>query len=58
MVDFVYSDRSEPDWCGDGVAEDFGARVARVCVDELVGDYTVSVEGLTVCEVGGGEAGV
>lgn len=53
MVDFVNTDWCEPDWCGDGVAENLGARVTRVCVDELVGNYTVSVEGLTVCKVGG-----
>jgi len=40
------------------VAEDCGRRVAKVSVDELAGDDSVSEEGLTVGEVGVGLTGV
>lgn len=40
------------------MAEDGGFRVAFVGVDEHAGDDTVAVEGLSVCEVRVGLAGV
>lgn len=58
VVDLVDADGGEPDGCGDGVSEDGCAGVAVVGVDELVGDYAVAVEGLAVCEVCVGLAGV
>jgi hypothetical protein len=52
VVDFVDADRCEPDGRRYTVPEDLGRCVAEVRVDELVGDYAVAVEGLSVCEVG------
>ncbi len=58
VVDFVDADWGEADGGGDFVAEDCGRRVAKVSVDELAGDDSVSEEGLTVGEVGVGLTGV
>jgi len=51
VVDLVYSNGRESDWCGDGVAETGPGCVAVVCVDEHSGDDSVAVEGLSVCGV-------
>lgn len=40
------------------MAEDCRCGVAVVSVDELVRDYTVSVEGLSVYQVGVGHSGI
>jgi hypothetical protein len=52
MVDFVYADWGEADGSVDFVAEDGGAGVAFVGVDEHAWDDAVTVEGLSVCGVG------
>jgi hypothetical protein len=58
VVDFVDADGSEADGRRDFVAEDGGRGVAVVGVAQHSRDDAVAVEGLSVCEVGGGHAGV
>jgi hypothetical protein len=53
VIDLVDAYWGESDWGRDRVSEDGGCRVAEVRVNELIGDYTVAVEGLSVGEVGG-----
>lgn len=46
VVNFVYPDGGEADWCGNFVAKYCRCGVAEVGVDELAGDYSVTEEGL------------
>jgi len=58
VVNLVDADWGEANVCGDFVAEDGGLGAASVGVDEHAWDDSVAVEGLSVCEVGVGLAGV
>jgi hypothetical protein len=56
VVDLVYANGREADGGADFVTEDRGFRVPKVRVDEHARYDTMTVEGLSICEVGVGLA--
>lgn len=49
---------AKANWCRDFVIEDGSCFVLEVGVNKLTDGYSVSEEGLAVCEMGVGEAGI
>ena len=58
VVNLVDSNGRETDGCGAFMAKEGRGGVSEVGVNELMWDDAVAEEGLAVCEVGVGEAGV
>ena len=58
VVDAVDADRGKTHWGGHPMAEDLGCAVSCVRVDQLPGYDAMTVEGLSVCKVGPGQASI